>query len=143
MMAKAQVSTEFMLYAAIFILIATVGLVSLLSIQQAENTHYKNLLLYEAGASMANAFEVAYAGGPGFNYTYFFSPTDFQGVNVTYSNKMLGVSLFQGDVAVAGFIYPLVNVTFSPNYCEIDTSKGVLKFSHSQNGTIYITEGCK
>lgn len=142
-MKKAQVSTEFMLYAAIFILIATVGLVSLLSIQQAENAHYKNLLLYEAGASMANAFEVAYAGGPGFNYTYLYSPTDFQGANVTLSNKMLGVSVLRGDVAIAGYIYPLINVTFVPTYCNVDTSKGVLKFAHSYNNTIYITEGCR
>ncbi len=74
---RGQVATEFMLYTAVFMLIAIGSFVVVSDLQSAEIPLQQNKVAKEAGDGFVTAITLAVKGGEGFSYNYTFPKTLF------------------------------------------------------------------
>ena len=74
---RGQVATEFMLYTAVFMLVAVAAYLVVNSLQESEIPLQQNTLAKEVGQGFAQAVTLAVKGGTGFSYNYTFPKSVF------------------------------------------------------------------
>ncbi len=74
---RGQAATEFLLYTAVFMLIAIAAFIIVSDLQTSEIPLQQNTVAKETGDGFVTALTLAVKGGPGFSYNYSFPKTVF------------------------------------------------------------------
>lgn len=74
---RGQVAAEFMLYTAVFMLVAVAAFLAVNTFQSADVPLQQNRLAVETGQGFVTALTLAVKGGSGFSYNYTFPKTVF------------------------------------------------------------------
>lgn len=74
---RAQVAAEFLLYTAVFMLVAVAAFLAVSAFQGSEIPLQQNRLAVETGEGFVNAITLAVKAGSGFSYNYTFPKTVF------------------------------------------------------------------
>lgn len=103
-----QVAAEFMLYTAVFMLIAVAAFLAVNSMQQSDIPLQQNTLARETGQGFVTALTLAVKGGTNFTYTYRFPKNIFGKPYTLNFNKIDEGSLFMewtGDYGQFSYMY--------------------------------------
>jgi len=109
---RAQVATEFMLYTAVFILIAVGSFIVVSDLQSSEIPLQQNKVAKEAGDGFVTALTLAVKGGEGFSYNYTFQKTLFARPyvmnlsNLNSANSTITIT-YSGDYSEFNYQYDL------------------------------------
>ncbi len=107
---KGQAATEFLLYTAVFMLIAIGAFVVVSDLQTSEVPRQQNIVAKETGDGFVTALTLTVKGGTGFSYNYTFPKTifarsyviDMGGLNAANSTILLE---YIGDYANFTYMY--------------------------------------
>lgn len=147
-MLKAQVATEFFLYASVFLIIV-IGVASTLQFtQSAEISTLEYTLARETGEKFADSLNMVKKGGDGFKHTMSFSKTILsKDYSITFSDDFL-VMEWDGTSGSASTLYPIINSQYQYTGCisnkQLKSSTGENKLTITNSkGVITINqEGC-
>ena len=114
---RGQVATEFMLYTAIFMLIAIGSFVVVSDLQSAEIPLQQNKVAQEAGEGFVTAITLAVKGGEGFSYNYTFPKTIFAR---PYQIEMSGINAANSTIII----------TYSGEYSEFSYQYDLPKYRY-------------
>jgi hypothetical protein len=105
---KGQAATEFLLYTAVFMLIAIGAFVVVGDLQSSEVPRQQNLVAKETGDGFVTALTLTVKGGTGFSYNYSFPKTIFARayfINMSNLNAANSTILLEYTGDYANFTY--------------------------------------